>query len=237
MPDCRQNLSPESESGDPINVGEAAHIAGEHRGGTRGHPSARYDPNMTEEERNHYNNLIYICATCHKKIDAIPQGETVYPVERLRKIKMEHEQWVKNNLSENISSVTFAELKVAIDGILRQKHEEPLDFSVIPPERKISQNQLSINSREMITIGLMHGNQVKRFLEKMEQVDDGFIDRLVGGFKVKYNELSANRELTSDAMFAELHQFSFGNTTDFKIMAAGLALLAHLFETCEVFEK
>ena len=237
LPDCGQNLSPESESGDPINVGEAAHIAGEHRGGTRGHPSARYDPNMTEEERNHYNNLIYICATCHKKIDAIPQGETDYPVERLRKIKMEHERWVKNNLSENISSVTFAELKVAIDGILSQKHEEPLDFSVIPPEQKISQNQLSINSREMITIGLMHGNQVKRFLEKMEQVDDGFIDRLVGGFKVKYNELSANRELTSDAMFAELHQFSFGNTTDFKIMAAGLALLAHLFETCEVFEK
>ena len=236
LPDCGRNLS-EGKSDDPINVGEAAHIAGEHGGGTRGHPSARYDPNMTEEERNHYNNLIYICATCHKKIDAIPQGETDYPVERLRKIKTEHEQWVKNSLSENIPSVTFAELEVAIKGILRQKHEEPLDFSVIPPEQKISQNQLSINSREMITMGLIHGNQVKSFLAKMEQVDDGFINRLIGGFKAKYNELSANRELTSDAMFVELHRFSFGDTTDFKIMAAGLALLAHLFETCEVFEQ
>ena len=59
LPDCEQQLSPTSEGGIPSNVGVAAHIAGEHSGGVRGHPSARYDPTMKEEERNGYHNLIY----------------------------------------------------------------------------------------------------------------------------------------------------------------------------------
>ena len=229
FPACRKELVLEETSADQTKqIGHIAHIVAHSANGPRS------DTSYPKEKLDTYENWILLCPTCHAIVDT---HEKQYSTEMLRNLKTEHEQWVKNNLSENIPSVTFAELEVAINGILRQKHEEPLDFSVIPPEQKISQNQLSINSREMITMGLIHGNQVKSFLAKMEQVDDGFINRLIGGFKAKYNELSANRELTSDAMFVELHRFSFGDTTDFKIMAAGLALLAHLFETCEVFER
>ena len=229
FPTCHKELVLEETLTDQTKqIGHIAHIVAHSEKGPRA------DSAYPKEKLDTYENWILLCPNCHATVDT---HENQYSTEMLRNLKTEHEQWVRNNLSEKISSVTFAELEVAINGILRQKHEEPLDFSVIPPEQKISQNQLSINSREMITMGLIHGNQVKSFLAKMEQVDDGFIDRLIGGFKAKYNELSANRELSSDAIFVELHRFSFGDTTDFKIMAAGLALLAHLFETCEVFER
>lgn len=52
-PGCDRELVVESETGDDnTSIGQAAHIAGEK-------PIAkRYDPCMTDEERDHYNNLI-----------------------------------------------------------------------------------------------------------------------------------------------------------------------------------
>lgn len=86
-------------------------------------------------------------------------------------------------------------------------------------------------------MGLMQGGQVKTYLEKIEQVDAGFSDRLVTGFKKKYWALADNSDLNSDAVFEELLNFATKSGSDFKVRAAGLALLAHLFETCEVFKK
>jgi len=60
FPDCGIALTIEGGQGNPSVIGEAAHIAGEREG------SARYDPSMTDEQRNHYNNLIYLCPTHHR---------------------------------------------------------------------------------------------------------------------------------------------------------------------------
>ena len=40
-------------------IGVAAHIEAAEKGG------ARYNPNQTEDERNGYENLIYLCPTHH----------------------------------------------------------------------------------------------------------------------------------------------------------------------------
>src|SRR5438309_9868631 len=51
--------------------------------------SARYDPGQTDVERHAYDNLILMCPTHHTVID---DDEEAYTVERLHKIKAEHEE-------------------------------------------------------------------------------------------------------------------------------------------------
>jgi hypothetical protein len=67
-------------------IGEEAHIKGERP------TSARYDPNQPNEERESEENRILLCPTHHTIVDAAPETWTV---ECLRKMKAEHEQWVK----------------------------------------------------------------------------------------------------------------------------------------------
>lgn len=59
--DCRKSLSANgTELDDAVILGEMAHIAGEKPGATgKNNASARYNATMTDEQRNHYDNLIY----------------------------------------------------------------------------------------------------------------------------------------------------------------------------------
>jgi hypothetical protein len=63
-------------------TGEVCHIKGARPS------SARYDPQQTDVERHAYNNLILMCPTHHTVID---DDEEAYTVERLHKMKAEHE--------------------------------------------------------------------------------------------------------------------------------------------------
>jgi len=63
-------------------VGEICHIKGKQPG------SARYDPAQTPAERHDYENLILLCAPHHTVID---DDEESYTVDRLRKMKSDHE--------------------------------------------------------------------------------------------------------------------------------------------------
>jgi hypothetical protein len=85
-PDCQKITSgPHSEEAKAINLGEAAHIKGARLG------SKRYDPSMTDEERRHILNGIWLCRLCAKEIDT---DEQKFPVKLLREWKKEHEQAV-----------------------------------------------------------------------------------------------------------------------------------------------
>jgi hypothetical protein len=63
-------------------VGEVCHIKGLKRG------AARHDPDQTAAQRNDYANLILLCAPHHKVVD---DDEEAYTVERLQKMKADHE--------------------------------------------------------------------------------------------------------------------------------------------------
>jgi len=64
-------------------IGEVCHIKGEKPG------AARYDANQTAAERHAYDNLILLCRNHHRVID---DDEEAYTVERLHKMKSDHEQ-------------------------------------------------------------------------------------------------------------------------------------------------
>jgi 5-methylcytosine-specific restriction endonuclease McrA len=71
------------KDGDGISViGEIAHIHALSSDGPRGKSK------LTTEEKNDFDNLILVCANCHKKID---KQVITYTVEELRRRKKEHE--------------------------------------------------------------------------------------------------------------------------------------------------
>lgn len=84
-PDCRHPTSgPHTEDNKAINLGEAAHIKAAREG------TARYDLNMTDEERRDISNGIWLCRECARRIDL---DEKKYTVELLHRWKKEHEDY------------------------------------------------------------------------------------------------------------------------------------------------
>lgn len=73
-----------------ISIGEAAHIAAAAPGG------ARYDLNMTPEQRSHISNGIWMCKNHARLIDV---DASAYPVAALHTMKSEHEARIKSEMN------------------------------------------------------------------------------------------------------------------------------------------
>lgn len=206
-------------------IGENAHIYGENPG------SARYNPDLDLEYVNSYENLIYLCANCHKKID---DEEDKYPAEDLRNIKNEHEKWVLKNLEKGTISYTFAELEIIAKHLT--KTNTPIkvqDYNIIKINEKINKNRLD-NISGKIDLGLAKTNIVKEFINKYPDPD--FSNVLTSIISEKYLDLKLEYE-DPIAIFNDLWYFVAGESDDFEYKAAGLGILVYFFEKCEVFEK
>jgi hypothetical protein len=70
-------------------LGEAAHIRA-------ARPGPRYDENMTDEQRAHPDNGIWLCASCHTLIDK--NNGAGFPVEMLLDWKRKHEEILRSLL-------------------------------------------------------------------------------------------------------------------------------------------
>lgn len=224
--DCHVKLTVNGKESKSVIIGEAAHIYGENE------TAARYKAEMSEQERNAESNLIYLCPNCHTKID---KQEFDYSVDYLLTLKANHEKWVENRLSSAMDDFSFAELKIATKAIASGKMSDSMNFHVIPPQDKINKNNLSGDVASYLAMGLSKSGEVSQFLSLMSQADDGFAERLQEGFKSKYDELKKSYD--GDTLFFEMMSYVLDWNNDFKVKSAGLALLSHMFNICEVFEK
>ncbi|MCJ8325142.1 MAG: hypothetical protein HRU29_12000 [Rhizobiales bacterium] len=92
MTNCKKTLVlDETETDNPALIGEMAHMVAYSVDGPRG-----VSP-LTLQERDHYDNLILLCRNHHREIDTQPE---TWPINRLEKLKIEHEEWVKQSLPE-----------------------------------------------------------------------------------------------------------------------------------------
>lgn len=226
---CDRALTVDGQpSCDPIVNGEAAHIAGEKQG------AARYDATMTDEQRDHYNNLVYLCADHHTQID---KQEADFSVARLMKMKADHEARVREAMNEAFAHVGFPELAYAIEWIVRISAGQPSDdYRVTAPDEKIRKNELSDASRLTITMGLGVAREVRTFIENEAKVDLDLPERLRAGFLEEYYRLRKEGH-RGDDLFDLMCQFAQRGQREQARRSAGLALLVYLFEACEVFEK
>jgi hypothetical protein len=224
---CRKKIIlPEISDDKTKQIGEIAHIVAHSPDGPRG------DENFPVDKLDRYENLILLCPTCHKLIDAQPSRFTI---DMLRQIKADHELWVENRLDQGMSDVTFAELEIAAKAIATGEYAPINDFTVIHPNEKIKRNQLTQKTRSFITIGLSRSSEVERFLSSMSKLDSEFPERLKDGFRQKYIELKRNTE--GDALFMAMFTFTTHSFQTWQKMSAGLAILVYLFQLCEIFDK
>ena len=227
IPECHKRLVIDSKGNDPKSIiGEMAHIKGEKL------TAARYDPNMTDKERNSHENLILLCRDHHKMIDDQPQ---TYTVERLHEIKRQHQLWADEMTKEEIVNVTFAELSVVTKYLVSGQASTDDSLTLIPPKDKISKNGLSPQISNLITIGMAQVKQVGDFISKIPDIDFG--EHLKEGFVSEYQRQKNAEKLSGDMLFNALFEFATKGCNDFKQRAAGLSVLVYLFEKCEVFEK
>lgn len=83
FPNCTTALTmPETDEDDPVVLAQICHIYAAANNGPRGRPD------LTDEERTSYNNLILLCGTHHTLVDRQPD---TYTAELLKGWKKEHE--------------------------------------------------------------------------------------------------------------------------------------------------
>jgi len=229
MPSCRKILVIERTEKDIEFLNAlVAHIRGEKPG------SARYDTDMSDEERNSYKNLILICPSCHGIIDNQPNS---YPVELLIQYKREHEERIIEATKNEVPKITFSELDIVIKHLIKNPISQNDSLMLIPPKEKIEKNGLSVSIEKNIMIGMTQVRQVAEYIRKMTTIDSNFTDGLISRFILEYEHLRNEENERGDDLFNRLFDFSCGGSSDFKQRAAGLSVLVYLFEKCEVFEK
>lgn len=103
----------------------------------------RFNENMNDDDRRHFNNLILMCDECHSIIDN-KDNETQYPVETLQQWKKDHHEKM-----ESLKKPNYSPLLQAIDAIaaidLDSDCEDGSEVDVFNIEEKISHNCLLRN--------------------------------------------------------------------------------------------
>jgi hypothetical protein len=156
-PDCRSpDLFPAVDQEHVPTVAEMAHIIGQSRAGPRG------DDPLPESDRDRYENIVLLCANCHKLVDAMKLMGT-YTTELMRGWKARIEERIRNavgvprfddrpELSERIAALLRKNR-----GIWRNYGPES-DYASDPfsdaPEtwRRLVRSEVLPNSREILRL-------------------------------------------------------------------------------------
>ena len=208
-------------------IGDIAHIEANSDSGPRANTS------LTNRQRDSYPNLILLCPNHHRIVD---RREPTYTVETLRQWKCDSESRLTTALAQTISNVTFTELEVVTQSLVKSPDNTSTSLSAIPLQDKIARNRLTAKTERLITIGLIQTKQVQTYVETMDGLDRTFIDRLTSRFITEYRD-HRQSGLDGDALFDAMRLFSMQGKTDILSQTAGLAVLVYLFERCEVFER
>lgn len=93
-------------------LGEICHIEAAEKGGQR------FNPSQSEEQRRSPENLILLCAKCHKKTDDV----TKFRVDVLQKMKADHENKFLTNpytIPESVEKRVLKEIRFKLDELLK----------------------------------------------------------------------------------------------------------------------
>ena len=228
FPNCNVECVLEATNRDSsVTIGQIAHIEAKSNSGPRANPS------LSDGERDVYPNLILLCPTHHRLVDA---RESTYTVDLLRRWKADCEARFRGHLAQGMAGIGFGELQVVTEALVNNGLPTSDSLSVIPPREKMVRNGLTDETEALFSIGLIQSKQVEQFVERMSGIDGTFIGRLTSGFVDEY-QLRVHEGLEGDSLFEAMRLFSAQGRTEIQYQSAGLAVLVYLFERCEVFEQ
>lgn len=135
-----------------------------------------------------------------------------------------------------VRHVTYANIGRALAFVRGHEAAAPLDPVPLPPKvaLKAEYNSLSAAAKRFLGLGQTGADHVRRYL--MDQVDPAEAQRMADGFGERYKTLIAEGA-EPDVAFGEMLSFAGGGTTDVARDAAALAVVAHFFSTCEIFDR
>ena len=134
----------------------------------------------------------------------------------------------------NFTQLGFDKLRVVLLAVAQG--QPTLDPEIRPvPKDKLKNNNLSSNAELLLRAGMSKSDLVSTFFKRW--TDPTLGDSIAQAFSDKYIVLKT-AGLSPDQIFQELHTFAGGGTrqgADHE--AAVLAVLAHFFEECDIFER
>ncbi|MBD2295604.1 hypothetical protein H6G06_19530 [Anabaena sphaerica FACHB-251] len=142
-------------------------------------------------------------------------------------------------LANAMTSITFYELDIVIKAMITfQANPAPpeTNFALTNPTEKIAKNRFTNHVLLPLNMGMSQVWEVHSLVNIYASRDSSFPERLKAVFIQEYDRL-ISKGISGDALFDALCKFSSGNSTDIKLISAGLALITYLFWKCEVFER
>ncbi len=193
---CRLELVQDIEGSDNLILGEECHIISGKENGPRG--------KIGSNNRNFddYDNLILLCTNDHTRIDSLTE---IYDKEKLKKIKFDHEEWVKATLS--IDPLYFTNDKFKVISLKRMKTGKEL-VSIFDGSHATLFDDSTINSKENIIPDLF--DNLKEYVEVFDLMS--FKEKAVLGDDL--DETIKEIEQLGFLLFAIKRKFKTGGNKD-----------------------
>lgn len=209
--------------------------------------------------KNALTSIMKGCCFVHNLVDGLPM-QAVLKLEELKKANTNHQfgfvgfEWFEALIfslpvekiegllgiaATGRDSLNFqtAELRDLVAALVTATDAHPIDFSVIRPvsANKLDFNMLPGHWRAMIAGGWQNAPLVEQYFRQHH--DPMLGERVAQRFHVRYLYLRAQR-LDSGSILSSLYEdvTGIGLVTPARQVAAQ-ALLAHLFESCDIFEE
>jgi hypothetical protein len=138
--------------------------------------------------------------------------------------------------ADMVHYVTYENIGRALAYVRGHQERSELDPVDLPPkvDHKAEYNLLSVSAKRFLGVGQTGSVHVQNYLS--DQVDPAEAQRMADGFTARYKAVVAEG-VEPDAAFGAMIRFAGGGSTDVARDAAALAVVAHFFSTCEIFDR
>jgi len=238
-PNCDKKLI--AEDGKTI-VSKICHIEAASQNGPR------YNPNMTDDERRSFENLILLCDEHHSIIDN-PENEKDYPVSLLQEWKKLHESiTLEKKLIENPNLLSQA-INIIANIDLDEDVEQNENTQIFKIDNKISYNNIQKNKYLIEEYKVYYG-KIDRLYDELEKSGSFKKDKLLRIIRTYYlqikgkyidnseDELSSIKD-NSDTIIDEIREklFSHIDSAQEDAIIAIPIIMTDAFMRCKILEK
>jgi hypothetical protein len=135
---------------------------------------------------------------------------------------------------KDMYELRYETIQEVLETIARQDPSLSPDMRPVPPD-KLKFNRLSEDIQNLLILGMQRADLVENFFRMYP--DPQYGDEIALAFNKEYKNLK-ELGMEADIIFYELQKFAGGQDRKTpRYEAAVLAVLAYLFEQCEIFER
>lgn len=163
------------------------------------------------------------------------RSDIVDLAQRLNKEKR-RELFGRAPLPTDMARVSYENIGRILAKLKRDVAASPGEHVPLPPDlvAKIEWNALPATAAHFLSIGYSGSERVRTFLADQSTPDDA--EEMAAGFVDRYLELRRNAS-TPEVVFQQMLFYAGGATGRPDDDSVSLAILAHFFSTCQIFER